>query len=144
MRFKSRMGVEELRPVSNSDIVQFDHFSFNMKDGIYSHKLQEALFREKRHKASLRRFDSNQCYQCGYHTTENESFIRSLLPWDSSGIHDTETDCLKYCHFCMDTETCNSCMADELVYVPREINLTEAPKKRRVCRFAYDELLHHN
>ena len=29
-------------------------------------------------------------------------------------------------------------MADELVYVPREINLLQAPKKRRVCRPAYN------
>lgn len=31
-------------------------------------------------------------------------------------------------------------MADKLVYIPRELNLMQAPQKKRVCRQAYDLL----
>lgn len=47
MQFKSKMRGEELRRVSNSDIVYFDHYMYYLRDFVYSSKAQEALFRDK-------------------------------------------------------------------------------------------------
>ena len=140
MQYKSRMGGQDLRPVSNSDIIQFDNFMYLERDQVYSSEVQNNLFREKRLQARLRRFEPNQCRICGIVVDYQEGFFSKLLPWDNSVIHDDETDSLKYCHYCMDTQTCRACMAEELVYVPREINLMDLPQKRRVCKPAYELL----
>jgi len=140
MQFKPRMGGEQLQPISNSDIIYLEHFLYRTRDYVYSQQIQENLFREKRQKASLRRFEPNQCRICGQLCTESEGFWASLLPWDTSAAHDVKTDSLKYCHFCMDTQTCNNCMAEEKMYIPRELQLEKEPQRRRVCRPAYELL----
>ena len=66
-------------------------------------------------------------------TTESDGFFSWLLPWDCSVVNDTKSNSLKYCHFCMDVQTCRSCMAAEPVYIPREMHLQQAAEKKRVC-----------
>ena len=77
MQFKSRMigGQNDLRPVSNSDIIQFDHYLYILRDQVYNKQVQENLLREKRSKAQLRRFEPNQCRICGELTPYQESFF---------------------------------------------------------------------
>ena len=48
MQYKARGGAEDLRPVKNSDIVEFDHFMYVLRDNVYTQQAQEDLFREKR------------------------------------------------------------------------------------------------
>ena len=48
MQYKSRMGGEELRRVTNSDMIQFDHYLYQLRDFVYSQAIQDTLFREKR------------------------------------------------------------------------------------------------
>ena len=137
MVFKSRMGCEDQRRISNSDMIYFDHYSYQLRDELYSQSVWEAFLQKKRNKASFRRFADNQCHLCGEITEESEDFFRKYLPWRSSANQDTKTDSLKYCYFCMDTQTCNNCMSEELVYIPRDVNLMEDPKKHRVCKHAF-------
>ena len=59
MRYRARGGAEDLRPVTNSDILEFDHFMYVLRDNVYTQQAQEELFREKRSLADLRRFEPN-------------------------------------------------------------------------------------
>ena len=77
-------------------------------------------------------------------TAGETNFFMQLLPWVAPASHDTKSDCLKYCHYCMDTVTCMSCMANQPVYIPRELHLKTKMHKRRVCQRAYKLLEQHN
>lgn len=135
------MGVEpELHRVSNSDMIYLDHYLYQLRDFVYSKQVQETLFREKRQKASLRRFAPNQCRICGEIVPGEESVLSGLLPWDTTGSDSDDPNSLKHCHFCMDKQTCSACMATDPVYIPREVHLLQTPVKRRVCKPAYDLL----
>ena len=59
-------------------------------------------------------------------TATEKGFFKGLLPWDAEDKNNQATgdakkiDSLNYCHFFMNTVTCNSCMAPKPVYIPRE------------------------
>ena len=104
MIFRSSLSdEEEHRRLANSDLVYFDHYFFELQEHSYSQEAQEAFYLKKNQSLSRLQLSSNQCHLCGDKTKDKESFFQRFLPWESSAKHDTETDCLKYCHFCMDT-----------------------------------------
>ena len=48
MQFKSRLGGDELKRISNSDIIHLEHYLYRTRDFVYTQQVQECLFREKR------------------------------------------------------------------------------------------------
>ena len=67
-----------------------------------------------------------------------------VLPWGTHMNQDPTTNCLKYCFYCMDTVTCMNCMADENVFIPRELHLDKPPQHRQVCKRAHQLLKRHD
>ena len=77
----------------------------------------------------LRRYEKNQCRECGIIVQESSEMLswNQVLPWGTHMNQDPTTNCLKYCFYCMDTVTCMNCMADENVFIPRELHLDKPP-----------------
>jgi len=63
----------------------------------------------------------------------------SLVPWQINETTNSEDE-LKFCHFCMDRETCRHCMAEELIFIPKDLQLEVRPTKKAVCAEAFDFL----
>ena len=52
MIYRSSLGDKEERKVTNSDIVYFDHYFFELQDHTYSQEAQETFYKEKNHAVS--------------------------------------------------------------------------------------------
>jgi len=100
---------------------------------VYSQEVQDEFNREKHRKALLRRWEANQCRECGHLVQGSASFWSQFALWGTTPADDSATDCLKYCHYCMDTQTCKDCMAEEKVFIPRELQINGKAEQRRVC-----------
>ena len=108
MQIRSADGRSKLVPITNSDIVFMDYFPpYKMHDLVYTQQVQQLFFWEKQRTQSRIKFEANQCRECCIKTEgENSKSLSSLLPWGTPANEDESTDCLKFCHYCMDVVTC--------------------------------------
>ena len=106
MKFKTSIGGQIDKKLTNSDLIYFNYLMYEMKTRVYTTQAQERFFEEKQREATRYKFDRNQCHSCGRFVTETGSFWGNLLPWENSIEHKQDGDSLKYCNFCMDTVTC--------------------------------------
>lgn len=89
---------------------------------------------DKEEKLALQRIQPNQCSRCKRIVEPAfSSMIYDLLPWRVYN----DSNRLQYCHFCMDTQTCSNCMKKEKVYIPRDLQIIEQQKPKRVCKDAF-------
>ena len=121
------MGGQQYRAITNSDIIQLEHFHHKLLNEVYTQQVQDDFNKEKNKKALQLRHVPNQCHECNQIVSETPSFWSNFAFWGDSPSEDTTTDCLKYCHYSMDTITCKDCMAEEPMFIPRELQLDCKP-----------------
>ena len=147
MKFRGIHGREELRHLTNSDLIYLNVYFYKIRDQEYTREKQDAFLREKMRKNDGYKFEPNQCHVCFTKVSNKASFWSSWLPWESTS-KTLSSETLHYCNYFMDKQYCSNCMAPEPVYLPRDLQITgqsintssQQMEKKYVSKQAYEFL----